>query len=63
MRSLMDIIKRLCDESTDGSAERTDIISEAEIAGLEASKVGESLDRLKRNGQIYEPGHGRYRLA
>ena len=63
MRSLIDIIKRLCNESTDGSAERTDIISEAEIAGLEASKVGETLDRLKRNGQIYEPAHGRYRMA
>ncbi|MBU0496571.1 MAG: minichromosome maintenance protein MCM [Candidatus Thermoplasmatota archaeon] len=63
MRSLIDIIKRLCNESNDGSAERTDIISEAEIAGLEASKVGETLDRLKRNGQIYEPAHGRYRLA
>jgi replicative DNA helicase Mcm len=63
MRSLIDIIKRLCNESSDGSAERTDIISEAEIAGLEASKVGDSLDRLKRNGQIYEPAHGRYRLA
>jgi replicative DNA helicase Mcm len=63
MRSLIDIIKRLSTESTDGNAARGDIISEAEIEGMESSKVEEALDRLKRNGQIYEPMHGKYRVT
>jgi replicative DNA helicase Mcm len=63
MRSLIDIIKRLSTESTDGNAARGDIISEAEIDGMESSKVEEALDRLKRNGQIYEPIHGKYKVT
>ncbi len=63
MRSLIDIVKRLCMESPDGSAARNDIITEAELQGLESRKVEEALDRLKRNGQIYEPHHGKYRIA
>jgi len=63
MRSIIDLIKRLCDESPDGNASRGDIISEAEIDGMESRKVEEALDRLKRNGQIYEPTHGKYRIT
>jgi len=63
MRSIIDLIKRLCDESPDGNASRGDIISEAEIEGMESRKVEEALDRLKRNGQIYEPTHGKYRIT
>ena len=61
MRLLMDVIQQLCDEAKDGSAARNEIIQEAELQGLESSKVEQALDRLKRNGQIYEPSHGRYR--
>jgi replicative DNA helicase Mcm len=63
MRTLMDIIQRLCDESKDGNAVRNDIIIEAETNGLPADKVKEALDRLKRNGQIYEPVHNRYKIT
>jgi len=63
MRSIIDLIKRLCNESSDGNAARSDIISEAEISGMESRKVEEALDRLKRNGQIYEPMHGKYRVT
>jgi replicative DNA helicase Mcm len=63
MRVIIDVIKRLCDESSDGNAARSDIVSEAEIQGIESSKVESALDRLNRNGQIYEPIHGKYRLA
>jgi replicative DNA helicase Mcm len=63
MRSLIDLIKRLCNESSDGNASRSDIISEAEISGMESRRVEEALDRLKRNGQIYEPMHGKYRIT
>ena len=61
MRLLIDIIQQLCDEAKDGSAGRNEIIQEAELQGLESAKVEQALDRLKRNGQIYEPSHGRYR--
>jgi len=63
MRVILDIIQKLCSESTDDMAARGDIISEAEIQGIESRKVEEVLDRLNRNGQIYEPSHGKYRLA
>jgi replicative DNA helicase Mcm len=63
MRIILDIIQRLCAESPDESAARGDIVGEAEIQGVESRKVEEVLDRLNRNGQIYEPAHGKYRLA
>jgi replicative DNA helicase Mcm len=63
MRSIIDIIKRLCNESSDGNAARGDILSEAEIDGIESSRVEEALERLKRNGQIYEPAHGKYKVT
>jgi replicative DNA helicase Mcm len=63
MRTIMDIIQRLCDESKDGNANRNEIIIEAETSGLAADKVKEALDRLKRNGQIYEPVHNKYKIT
>ena len=63
MRMIIDIIQRLCNESKDGNAARGDIISEAEIEGIESSKIEDALDRLKRNGQIYEPIHGKYKIT
>lgn len=61
MRVILDLIERLCNEAKDGNAARGDIIHEAEIEGLESSRVEDALDRLKRNGQIYEPIHGKFK--
>jgi len=47
MRILMDIIQRIGTEAKDGNAMRSDIIHDAEAAGLESVKVEEALDRLK----------------
>jgi replicative DNA helicase Mcm len=63
MRNIIDVIQRLCNESKDGNASRGDILREGEMEGFETSKVEETLDRLKRNGQIYEPVHGKYRIT
>lgn len=63
MRSIIDIIQKLCDASEDGNADRNDIVREAEIDGVESGKVEDAVDRLRRNGQIYEPSHGKYRLS
>ena len=63
MRTIIDIIQKLGNESKEGNALRGDVIQEAEIEGFESTKVEEALDRLKRNGQIYEPVHGKYRVT
>jgi replicative DNA helicase Mcm len=63
MRTIIDIITRLSTEAKDGNAPRADIIREAEMEGVETSRVEEALDRLKRNGQIYEPVHGKYKIT
>lgn len=63
MRTIIDIVKRLGKESPDGNAARADILSEAEIQGIESSKVEEVLERLKRNGQIYEPAHAKFKVT
>jgi len=63
MRTIIDIIHRLCDESKEGNASRNDIIIEAETNGIAADKVRDVLDRLKRNGQIYEPIHDKYKIT
>jgi len=63
MRTIIDIVSRLSSESKEGNAARGDIVREGEIEGLESSKVEDALDRLKRNGQIYEPVHGKYRIT
>lgn len=63
MRMLIDLIKQLCTKSPEGNADRSEIISEAEIMGLESSKVESALNKLKRDGQIYEPMHGKFRIT
>ena len=63
MRTIIDIIHRLCGESKDGNASRNDIIIEAETNGIAADKIRDVLDRLKRNGQIYEPIHDKYKIT
>jgi replicative DNA helicase Mcm len=63
MRLLLDIIQRLCVESEDKSVNRADIISEAEIQGIESRKVEETLDRLSRDGQIYKTPQGKYGIT
>ncbi len=63
MRNVIDIVQRLSSESKDGNAARGDIIREGEINGLESGKIEEALDRLKRNGQIYEPVHNKYKIT
>ncbi len=63
MRTIIDIIQRLSNEAKDGNAARGDVIRELEIEGIESGKVEDALERLKRNGQIYEPVHGKYKIT
>jgi hypothetical protein len=38
-------------------------VTEAEIQGIPSSKVEDALDKLIREGQLFEPGHGKIRMA
>ncbi|MFA5771183.1 MAG: minichromosome maintenance protein MCM [Thermoplasmata archaeon] len=59
---IYDIIKDLCKKSKEsggeGVAPRNDIINAAEEAGMPRSKIEENLNRLLRDGSIYEPKSG-----
>lgn len=62
MKLILDVIQRLSVESEDNSVNREDIISEAEIQGIEERKVNEALDRLLQDGQICKTPYGKYAL-
>ena len=63
MRTVLDIIQQICNESKEGYASKSEILTEAEAHGMDADKVRGIIDKMKRNGQIYEPAHDRYRLT
>ncbi len=63
MRTVLDIIQKICSESKDGNAAKNEILTDAEADGMDAKKVSDILDKMKRNGQIYEPAHDRFRLT
>ena len=63
MFNIMEIIKGLSKESPDGMANIEDILTEAELKGLDLNKVKDAIDRLKRNGQIYEPRSNFYKIT
>ncbi len=63
MRIIMDIIRQICNESKDGLAARNEILVEAETQGMDAAKVEQILDKMVRDGRIYEPAYGKYRLT
>lgn len=63
MKSIHRIIENLSEDSTNKYATRDDIIGKAEDQGIEEKKTEESLDRLKRDGEIYEPEKHKFRLV
>ena len=63
MKTLIEIIKGLCNDSSDNHADRQEIIKEAEIEGIDTEKTEDALDHMKKNGQIFELIKGRYRLC
>jgi hypothetical protein len=63
MRSIIDIIQKLCSVSADGLASRSDIINEGEVKGITSSQTESALDKLNLNRQIYEPYPYQYKLS
>jgi len=63
LRTILSIIRDLCQESPDGTASMEDIQREGEARKIEREKIKEAIEKLKRSGQIYEPKHNHYRLT
>ena len=63
MRTIMDIIRQICNESKEGLAARNEILVEAEAQGMDSKKVEQILDKMVRDGRIYEPSYGKYRIT
>ncbi len=61
MEELEDIIKNLTVGNK--SVSQDEIINEAESRGLNRSDITNTLARMKRDGLIYEPASGKYRLS
>jgi replicative DNA helicase Mcm len=63
MQKLMGIIKDLVEKSPEGTALKSEIISEGELAGIPAQKTEELLQSLRKQGLIYEPRPEKYDLV
>ena len=62
MHSVFDIIQQLA-KNTEMGAFKDDIIHEAEIVGIDASKVEEVLTKLTRESRLFSPKYNYYRPA
>jgi hypothetical protein len=58
-----EIIKTLSQKSIDRNAHRTQILLEARAKGISSSKTTQLLDRLIRNGEIYEPIKDNFKIT
>lgn len=63
--TLLKIIRELCEKSNTGLARMTDILDEAEIAGIDLDRASKILNRLRNasHAEIYEPKPGFIRLT
>lgn len=61
MKKIVGIISILC-ESSSGGASVEDIVREAEIEGIDKDKTEDALEHLKKDDQLFEPTHGRYKI-
>ena len=55
---ILRLIKVMQEESPDKIVNREDLITRAEEEGMEAAKVEEVIESLKRDGELFEPKHG-----
>ncbi len=62
MKILTEIIRDICDE-TGSSAPLEEIISRAENEGMDRDTVEKLINKMRREGIIFEPKHGRYKLT
>ncbi|HHO57080.1 MAG TPA: minichromosome maintenance protein MCM, partial [Thermoplasmatales archaeon] len=62
MKIVSEIIKEVCNEIKD-AAPIEEIISRAEGKGLEEDEIRKVIEKMRREGIIFEPRHGRYKLT
>lgn len=62
MQDLKDIIRK-GEGVHEGGMPKEDIIKEAEERGITREVVNTELVRMRRNGRIYEPSNGKYKLS
>ena len=59
---VFEIIRMLSQKSVNRNAHRTQILIEARSKGITSSKTTQILEKLKRNGQIYEPTKDSFKI-
>ncbi len=62
LHEMREIIRKLQEVHEEG-APKEDIIKDAEDKGISREKAIKELKRMRKNGQIYEPVHDKYRLS
>ena len=62
MRIITDIIREICHE-TDAPAPVEEIIIRAQEEGMDRDTVEKLLSKMRKEGIIFEPKHGKYRLT
>jgi replicative DNA helicase Mcm len=60
-KSVMDIIREICRENQ-GPAPRDAVLDRAESLGMDRKRAEEIIDRLRRDGDLFEPRPGMLRL-
>jgi replicative DNA helicase Mcm len=60
-KSVMDIIREICRENQ-GPAPRDAVLDRAESVGMDRKRAEEIIDRLRRDGDLFEPRPGMLRL-
>lgn len=60
MRTVLQVIRELTDDSQREYPDTAQVIREAEARGVAEAKVREALQILKERGSIYSPGHDHY---
>ncbi len=61
IREVLNLLKQLEEESDDKLVDVEDLVARAEEEGYEREKILEIIDKLKREGEIFEPRPGKIR--
>jgi len=62
IKTIRDVIERICERSDDGKAALSEIIDMAKDSGMSEEKVKNEIDSLRRSGELIEPEKDKFRL-
>jgi replicative DNA helicase Mcm len=63
IRNIKGIISEIEDEYDDDGAPFEDVLERAEAVGMDRSKAEHEIEKLRRQGDVYEPNNGRIRTV